>query len=168
MIEVENELITALVSNLPAGAIKTFYQGEIDQPPRDYAPVLMLWINNTSSRAFDTASDISVFTGKIRIIFDINAYTKDTGVPTTSGVRIVQAPYALKQLIEARDVPSGSYSATSVMGILRSKSVIRGANYTFSNDFSIDYGKLAKLEFPNLVAEINFKVTAVPIRRPGF
>lgn len=165
MVEVETELINALKTNLTGGVVKTFYQGEVTQPPRDYCPLLMLWITQSSIRAHDTASDIAVFTGKIRVIFSLPKYLKDTGVETVGGVRRLAAPYALKELIEARDVSNGTYAANSIMGILRSRSVIRGTTYNFNNDFSINYGTLAQPEFPMLYAEITFSVTTIPVRR---
>lgn len=151
--ELKSYLETALGSR-----IKTYYIGEVVLVPRAYLPALMIFGERTQIIAKSTAKDQSQYDIVIRIETDINTFYKESGTGTT-----VSHTEDLANIMEERN-SDGTYKSNTVVGALRTH--VRGENYLFNNDISIDYSVIQQGEYFVCRADLKIKATTDLYLRP--
>lgn len=144
------ELLTKLKAAIGTTLIKTYYQGEVVTPavPQSYLPALMVFGESTEVVAKSTAKDQYKYTIIIRVVIDLKKYLKESGVS-----EILTAQEAIINLMEERN-SDGTTKATTVLGCLRDN--VRGTDYLFNNDITIDYKTIERGEFFYYQAECRF------------
>lgn len=126
-----------LLEGAMSGVISTFYQGEVKLVPQSYLPALMVMPVSTNVIAKSTACDQYQYTVKVRIVTDIKKNLDEAGTGD-----IIKSQQAIIDMFEART--STVPDADSVMGVLRKVGNIRGVNYIYNNDITIDYGGIVE------------------------
>ena len=144
--------ILALMSTALTTTFNQYYDGEVELPPRHLLPCLMLIRNTSHQYAHGTAKDRVDYNFTFRIVIDVVGSFDEAGTGA-----ILKAQQTISDLMEGRDA-TGVAESTSVLGVLRRN--IRGTNYLFNNDFTIQYSKLQRGKFFYYTADLDFSVTA--------
>lgn len=152
--EIRGYLETALTTR-----IKTYYTGEVALVPRSYLPALMIFGERTQIIAKSTAKDQAQYDIGIRVETDINTYYKESGTGTT----IAHTEDLMKIMEERND--NGTYKANTVVGALRAH--VRGTNYLFNNDISVEYKIIQQGEYFVCRADLKIKATTDLYLRPN-
>ena len=145
--ELKTKLSTAIGSNL----IKSYYQGEVVVVPQSYLPALMIFGNSTEVVAKSTAKDQYKYDITIRVVIDLKAYLSEAGTGDT-----IKAQQAIINLMEERNT-NGTLKTTTVLGTLRAN--IRGTDWLFNNDITIQYKTIQRGEFFYYQADCNLTAT---------
>lgn len=128
-----------LLEGAMSGSITTFYKGEVKLVPQSYLPALMVMPVSTNVIARTTASDQFQYTVKVRIVTDIKKSLDEAGTGA-----IIKSQQSIIDMFEERTntVPD----ADTVLGVLRKVTNIRGVNYIYNNDITIDYGGIVEAD----------------------
>lgn len=157
-----NDVLAELLDLLQAGVganITSYYQGEVLLVPQSYLPALMIWGKSTEVIAKSTACDQSKYTIGIRVVVDLKKYVDVAGV-----TEIIKAQEALINIMEERT--DGVPDADTVLGVLRDVDNIRGIDYLFNNEITINYSTVQRGEFFYAQAEMELNATTDLRPRP--
>ena len=157
MNDILEELKAALLAAI-GNSLTTYYTGEVVLVPKTYLPALMIFGNSTNLIAKSTAKDQTVHDITIRVVMDVADKFDETG----TGL-IVKAHQDLIDIMEEREA-GGQPKAATVLGVLRAN--IKGTDYLFNNDITINYQTLERDEFFYVQAECNFTATTDLVTRP--
>lgn len=157
MNRVLSELKTLLSNAIGTTLIKSYYQGEVVVVPQSYLPALMVFGNSTEVVAKSTAKDQYRYNITIRVVIDLKLYLKESGTGAT-----VAAQQAIVNLMEERNT-DGTLKATTVLGTLRDN--VRGVDYLFNNDITIEYKTIQRGEFFYYQADCNLTATTDLLNR---
>jgi len=137
--------------NTTTTKIKSFYQGEVMPVPQSYLPAMMIFGNSTEIIAKTTAEDQFVYDITIRVITDIKKQLKTAGTG-----EVIKVQQDLINIMEERNA-NGTLKNDTVLGILRDH--IRGTDYMFNNNLTINYNIVAEGEWFYAKAEIRLEAT---------
>lgn len=160
---VVEEIKTKLETVLGAGdtpRIKKFFNGRVKLVPSSYMPALMVYGARTNVIAKSTAKDQFRFTLVVRVVVNLASYFSEEGVDET-----IKSQEDLRNIMEERNA-DGSLKANTVLGILRDKDNVRGVNYLYNNDITIEYEIDERGKFPVAVAELRMEATTNLTLRP--
>src|SRR3989344_3978454 len=139
--------IKTLLSTAMTTSIKQYYQGEVAVVPQSYLPALMIFGNGTEVVAKSTAKDQYRYNITIRVVIDLKLYLKESGTSDT-----IKAQQAIINLMEERNT-DGTLKDATVLGTLRNN--VRGTDYLFNNDITIEYQTIQRGEFFYYQADCN-------------
>ncbi len=147
------ELLTKLKAAIGTTLIKTYYQGEVVTAavPQSYLPALMVFGESTEVVAKSTAKDQYKYSIGIRVVIDLKKYLTEAGV-----TEVLKAQEAIINLMEERS-SDGTTKAATVLGCLRDN--VRGTNYLYNNDITIEYKTIERGEFFYYQAECRLSAT---------
>jgi hypothetical protein len=153
MNRVLSELKTLLSTAIGTTLIKSYYQGEVVTPaiPQSYLPALMVFGNSTEVVAKSTAKDQYRYNITIRVVIDLKLYLKEAGTGAT-----ISAQQAIINLMEERNT-DGTLKDATVLGTLRNN--VRGTDYLYNNDITIEYKTIERGEFFYYQADCNLTAT---------
>jgi len=143
--------IKTLLSTAMTTSIKQYYQGEVAVVPQSYLPALMIFGNGTEVVAKSTAKDQYRYNITIRVVIDLKLYLKESGTSDT-----IKAQQAIINLMEERNT-DGTLKDATVLGTLRNN--VRGTDYLFNNDITIEYQTIQRGEFFYYQADCNLTAT---------
>lgn len=134
MYEVANE-IRDIIAAACTTQFKKYYVGKIRYPFKMDLPCLSVYgISTNLESQLSTAKDKYTFEIKIDVFSPVYKYVATTGTETTD---VLLAQKAVYELMEKRT--DGIPDANTVLGSLRRLAYLRGTNFLFTNNITIDY-----------------------------
>jgi len=143
--------LKSILSTAIGASIKAYYQGEVAVVPQSYLPALMIFGRSTNVVAKSTAKDQYQYNITIRVVIDLKKYLSESGTGDT-----IKAQEALINLMEERN-SDGTTKAATVLGALRDN--VRGTQYLFNNDITIEYSTIQQGEYFYYKADCNLTAT---------
>jgi len=143
--------LKSILSTAIGASIKAYYQGEVAVVPQSYLPALMIFGRSTNVVAKSTAKDQYQYNITIRVVIDLKKYLSESGTGDT-----IKAQEALINLMEERN-SDGTTKAATVLGALRDN--VRGTQYIFNNDITIEYSTIQQGEYFYYKADCNLTAT---------
>lgn len=151
-------LFSATINLVDSDRIKTFYIGEVAIVPQSYMPALMVIPNSTSVIAKSTAKDQYEYNITVRVVIDLKKFLSTSGTGDT-----IKSMQEITKIMEERNSDQ-TLKDDTVLGILRAN--IRGTDYLFNNNITINYDVISTGEWPRVQAECELTAITNLLTRP--